>query len=95
MISSHALIGCDSQGLLSRTKCEIHVFDPTMTEEQKAIVRAVPHVVFHDYGLGTKDAWVDLGTDTSQTKGRLVPKFETKTLDTIMKVGFFPFWYVR
>ncbi len=72
------------QGIRNRTKCEIHVFDPTLTAEQKAKVVAVPGVQFHDYGLGVSDGYVK--SRPQMTMLRVVDGFNTKTLATIMQV---------
>lgn len=77
------------QGILNRTKCVIHVFDPTLTAKQKAAVEAVPGVHLHEYGLGDKNGWVDTGGDKSMTLGKTVAGFTTKTLATIMEVSIF------
>ena len=39
-------------------RCEVHVFDPTLTEEQRKQVAAIHGLTLHDYGLGVKDGQV-------------------------------------
>ena len=36
----------------------MHVFDPTLSEEQRKQVAAIHGLTLHDYGLGTKDGQV-------------------------------------
>lgn len=74
------------QGILNRTECTIHVFDPTLTPHQKAVVDSVPGLILHEYGLGDKDGWVSTGGDKSMTLGKNFDGFHVKSLPTIMKV---------
>lgn len=39
-------------------RCEVHVFDPTLSEEQRKQVAAIHGLTLHDYGLGIKDGQV-------------------------------------
>jgi hypothetical protein len=49
------------QDLLAKTDCEVHIFDPTLSPEVLAQVRAIKGVTVHTYGLGPKDGTVRLG----------------------------------
>lgn len=73
------------QGILNRTECTVHVFDPTLTPHQKAAVDSVPGLHLHEYGLGDKDGWVSTGGDKSMTLGKKFDGFHVKSLPTIMK----------
>ena len=41
--------------------CEVHIFDPTLDEDQRQHVEAIKGVQFHSYGLGPKDVRVSMG----------------------------------
>eukprot|EP00884_Botryococcus_braunii_P008611 jgi/Botrbrau1/17751/Bobra.0127s0011.2 len=73
------------RGILAKTHCEVHVFDPTLTPQQKAEVEKVPELHLHEYGLAANDSYVDLSGDVSKTLGKIVAGFETKSLNTILK----------
>ena len=46
------------QDIIKKSRCEVHVFDPTLGEEVAAQVRAIKGVTFHPYGLGAFDGEV-------------------------------------
>eukprot|EP00740_Mantoniella_antarctica_P025345 CAMPEP_0198703288 /NCGR_PEP_ID=MMETSP1468-20131203/389259_1 /TAXON_ID=1461545 /ORGANISM="Mantoniella sp, Strain CCMP1436" /LENGTH=291 /DNA_ID=CAMNT_0044461963 /DNA_START=1160 /DNA_END=2035 /DNA_ORIENTATION=- len=65
--------------------CEIHIFDPTLTPEQKEMVKTIPGAVFHDFGVGTKDGNESIARRlTWIQKTKLV--YPMKTLSTIMNI---------
>ncbi len=39
-------------------RCEIHIFDPTLTAEQNKLMKSLPGITFHAYGLGAMDGEV-------------------------------------
>jgi len=39
-------------------RCEIHIFDPTLTDEQNKLMKSLPGITFHAYGLGAMDGEV-------------------------------------
>ena len=43
---------------VGRRRCGVHVFDPTLSEEQRKQVAAIHGLTLHEYGLGTKDGQV-------------------------------------
>ena len=46
------------QDIIKKSRCEVHVFDPTLDEAVAAQVRAIKGVTFHPYGLGAIDGVV-------------------------------------
>ena len=59
--------GCRSNGettfeqdIIKKSRCEVHVFDPTLDEAVAAQVKAIKGVTFHPYGLGAVDGVVRL-----------------------------------
>lgn len=46
------------QDLLRKTKCDVHVFDPTLNPEAQQRVSSIKGVTLHNYGLGVKDGLV-------------------------------------
>ena len=46
------------QDIIKKSRCEVHVFDPTLDEAVAAQVRAIKGVTFHPYGLGAVDGVV-------------------------------------
>ncbi len=36
-------------------RCEMHVFDPTLTPQQTLFMRSLPGITFHEYGIGVSD----------------------------------------
>lgn len=48
------------QDIIKKSRCEVHVFDPTLEEAVAAQVRAIKGVTFHPYGLGAVDGVVSL-----------------------------------
>lgn len=61
--------------------CEVHVFDFTLSSQQRQQVEAIKGVFFHDYGIGTTDATVQ---GRFQYENRVVTSYSLKTLPTIM-----------
>ena len=62
--SSH---GCRSNGettfeqdIVKKSRCAVHVFDPTLDEATAAQVMAIKGVTFHPYGLGALDGVVSI-----------------------------------
>ncbi len=58
-------MGCSSNGettfeqdIIKKSRCEVHVFDPTLDEAVAAQVKAIKGVAFHPYGLGALDGVV-------------------------------------
>ena len=39
-------------------RCEVHVFDPTLGEEERKRVAAIHGLTLHEFGLGVKDGQV-------------------------------------
>ena len=37
---------------MEKTRCEVHIFDPTLSKEQQQLIESNPHFKFHAYGLG-------------------------------------------
>ena len=48
--------------------CEVHIFDPTLDENQCRYVEAIKGVQFHSYGLGPNDVRVSMGSWYSHNK---------------------------
>ena len=46
------------EDLLRKTKCDVHVFDPTLNQEAKDHVSGIKGVTLHTYGLGITDGLV-------------------------------------
>lgn len=46
------------EDLLRKTKCDVHVFDPTLHQETKDRVSSIKGVTLHTYGLGITDGLV-------------------------------------
>lgn len=46
------------QDLLRKTKCDVHVFDPTLSPEVQKQVSSIKGVTLHNYGLGITDGMV-------------------------------------
>jgi hypothetical protein len=46
------------QDILQRTKCSVHIFDPSLSESDQQKVLSVPGIVLHTYGLGAFDGRV-------------------------------------
>lgn len=46
------------QDLLRKTKCDVHVFDPTLSAEVQQQVSSIRGVTLHNYGLGVTDGVV-------------------------------------
>jgi hypothetical protein len=63
--------------------CEIHIFDPTLTPEQKDVVDTVPRAVFHDFGIGTKNGDISITRHLSWIQ-KTKNSYPVKTLSTIM-----------
>ena len=63
--------------------CEIHIFDPTLTHEQKSVVNSVPGAVFHDFGLGGENGVLSWGRHLSWIQ-KTKKVYPVKTLKTIM-----------
>lgn len=66
--------------------CELHIFDPTLTPEQKRLVSGVPNASFHDYGIADKDGFLNIESGrrlswVQKTKS----VYPVKSLDSIMR----------
>lgn len=79
------------KGVVAQTKCSCHTFDPTLTEEQKRAVLAVPGVQFHNVGLGAADGTLEIEEEGSGKKGRRLhwvqktkASYPVKTLTSLM-----------
>ena len=78
-------------GVVQKLKhCELHIFDPTLTPEQKEAVRAVRGAHFHDMGLGAKDGELKIEEGRRHLQSSLLwtqktkKSYPVKTLTTIM-----------
>lgn len=72
------------QAVLATTNCEVHVFDPTLTQEAFEKLARQPKIHFHPVGLGPKDEQVGMN-DTTMTMGRNKNyTMDLLTLQTIM-----------
>ena len=40
------------EDIVEKTRCEVHIFDPTLSKEQQQLIESNPHFNFHAYGLG-------------------------------------------
>lgn len=71
------------QQLLSMTdsRCEVHVFDYSLSEEKASRVRAVTGTTLHEYGIGTEDVVVKTPFNYGD---HLVNEYELKSLPSIM-----------
>ncbi|EIE27040.1 hypothetical protein COCSUDRAFT_64052 [Coccomyxa subellipsoidea C-169] len=72
------------QDLLRNTKCDVHVFDPTLSPEVQKQVSSIKGVTLHNYGLGITDGMIEL-SDSRQNMNKGYTAFPVKTLGTIMK----------
>lgn len=43
---------------VAHCRCEVHVFDPTLTQDVQERVSSIEGVTFHNYGLGVADGEV-------------------------------------
>ena len=40
------------EDIVEKTRCEVQIFDPTLSKEQQQLIESNPHFKFHAYGLG-------------------------------------------
>ena len=64
------------------SRCEVHVFDFSLSEDQVKQVGATPGVTFHNYGIGAADQHVSVPFVYGKRK---IPSYDLKSLPTIMK----------
>jgi len=65
--------------------CEIHIFDPTLTSEQKKIVKdSLPNIQFYDLGLGAVDGDFIIKNRKALWTQRTKNVYPVQTLGTIM-----------
>ena len=72
--------------VLATTKCEVHVFDPTLGQDALAKLAKQPKIHFHAIGLGPTDEQVNM-TDHTMTMGvQRNYTMDLLTLQTIMRI---------